>query len=188
MLSGHSAGAEFLLITFAINSALPQFVHWCALETGAETSLSWIRSWQLLFVPGMGLIASGRLGVFNVLISICGAMYLSTQYPTRPDLQPGNDLTQVYWVWVVIRGRVGWNFFHPTLTQTGPYFSSTWGLVSPPRFPVRLWWILPDSTGFQWTPPDSMFGGSPYKFSELDWIFSPVGLYRTENPVESSGF
>jgi len=74
------------------------------------------------------------------------------------------------------------------------------GLISPPRFPVGLQWILPDSTGFHWTPPDSMFGGSPYKVSGLDWIFSPVesgrihrifspvGLYQTESPVQSSGF
>jgi len=72
------------------------------------------------------------------------------------------------------------------------------GLISPPRFPVGLRWILPDSTRFHWTPPDSMFGGSPYKVSGLDWIFSPVesgrihrifspvGLYRTESPVQSS--
>jgi len=73
------------------------------------------------------------------------------------------------------------------------------GLVSPPCFPVGLQWILPDSTGFHWTPLDSMFGGSPYKVSGLDWIFSPVesgrihwifspvGLYQTESPVKSSG-
>jgi len=73
------------------------------------------------------------------------------------------------------------------------------GLVSPPHFPVGLQWILPDSTGFHWTPPDSMFGGSPYKVSGLDWIFSPVessrihrifspvGLYWTFSPVKSSG-